>query len=326
MARGRGWRALAFALYCATVFVLLGEMVVRFSGVASRHFYDAVYEPFDADIPYVHKPNLRGVRGWNDTVFDTDALGLRSRQDRESYGAKSAGEYRIAMVGDSVTFGEGVATGEVFSVLVEDRLHGAGRTAVHVFNFGVSGYSVRQMAATVERRVGAVDPDLVLTVLIPADFDLSRTGTLDAAGTVRSSGSSAWVAWLERPLRRLHLVWFLRDASQGWQPTWTSDPIRDVLDSYAYVVRLRESCAARRFACGLVLLSTKIDDGFGPIGARLAQEGLPILDLTRLEQEFTVEEFNAGAHDPHPSARVHRRIADEVAAWILARWPAAAGS
>ena len=44
MTTGRGSRALAFALYCVAVFVLLGEMVVRFSGVATRHFYDPVYE------------------------------------------------------------------------------------------------------------------------------------------------------------------------------------------------------------------------------------------------------------------------------------------
>lgn len=262
----------------------------------------------------------------DDTVFNTDALGLRSRQGGESYGAKRAGEYRVAMVGDSVTFGEGVATGDVFSTLVEDRLHGAGRTSVRVLNFGVSGYSIRQMAAMVERRVVAVDPDLVLTVLIPADFDLSRTGALDASGTVRSSDSSARLAWLERPLRSLHLVWFLRDAYQGWQPTWRSDPIRGIPDSYAYVVRIRETCAARRLACGLVLLSTKIDDGFGPIGAQLAREGLPFLDLTGLKEEFTIAVFNAGPHDPHPSAAVHRRIADELAAWIGERLPAAAGS
>lgn len=316
MTSRRGWRALTFALYCGAVFVVLGEMVARLSGVATRHFYDAVYERFDADIPYVHKANLRGARGWNDTIFNTDALGLRSRQGGEPCGPKRAGEYRVAIVGDSVTFGEGVATADVFSTLVEDRLHQSGRTDVRVFNFGVSGYSVRQMAATVERRVDAVDPDLVLTVLIPADFDLSRIGTLDDSGTVRSSGSSERAAWLQRPLRRLHLVWLLRDAYHAWQPTWTSPPIRDVPESYAYVGRLRATCAARRFACGLVLLSTKIDDGFGPIGAPLTHEGLPVLDLTRLVDEFTIEEFNAGPHDPHPSARVHRRIADELTPWI----------
>jgi len=317
---GGAGRALAFALYCFVAFVVLGEGAVRLSGVASRHLYGPIYERFDGDIPYVHKPNLRRARGWNDTIFNTDALGLRSREGGERYPPKAAGEYRIAMVGDSVTFGEGIATAETFSALVEDRLQAAlDGVRVRVFNFGVSAYSVQQMAVTVERRVAAIEPDLVVTVLIPADFDLSRIGTLDDWGSVRPRGTGEELAWVRHWLRRMHLVYFLLDVERGWLPEWTSAPLDGVPTSYAYVTRLHAACKARHFDCGIGLVSTKIDEGFGPVATALANEGLPILDLTALRDEFTVEQYNAGKHDPHPSAAAHRRIAEELVPWILAR-------
>jgi hypothetical protein len=291
------------------------EGLVRLSGIASRHVPDRVYRFFDADIPYVHAPNLRNVRGWGNTRFDTDALGLRSTAGGEPPAAQPAHAWRVALVGDSVTFGEGVATADVFAERLRQRL---ASSDIHVLNFGVSGYSVRQIAATVDRRVGVAAPDLVVIALLPADFELARTGTLDAWGSVRPSGGSDALEWLKVPLRRLHLPYALLDLARGPRAGWRSLPIADVPASFSYVASLPATCDARRLACAVVLLSTKIDDGFGPIAEPLRRLGLPLLDLTHLKDAFTTEAFDAGPYDPHPSAAVHARIAEALAPWILA--------
>ena len=284
------------------------------SGVASRHLPDRVFEYGGVDLPYVYKPNLRGVRGWQNTRFDTDARGLRSRPDVAPGAHEDAGAFRIALVGDSITFGEGVATADTFAERLADRLRASG---VRVFNFGVAGYSVREIAATVARRVAVVDPDLVLVTLIPADFELARTGTLDAFGSIRPTGGSDTLEWLKIPLRRLHLPYALLDLARGPRPGWRTVPIVGVPASFSYVDDLRATCAERGFACGLVLFSTKTDDGFGPVDGRLRARGWPVLDLTRLKDDFSTEAFDAGPYDPHPSAAVHARIAERLAPWIV---------
>jgi hypothetical protein len=74
-------------------------------------------------------------------------------------------------------------TDDTFVRVLEDALGRAhGPTRVRVLNSGVSAYSVREMAATLEHRMLAVAPDLVVLCIIPGDFTLSRTPGVDDAG------------------------------------------------------------------------------------------------------------------------------------------------
>src|ERR1700749_2603693 len=106
-------RLLLLVYLSAATFALL-EVGVRVSGYSEHHLCGPIYARFEEapeEIPYVHRPNLSGARGRGLSVVNTDSLGLRSIVAGESYGARGQGEYRIAVVGDSVTFGEGVREG-----------------------------------------------------------------------------------------------------------------------------------------------------------------------------------------------------------------------
>ena len=114
---------------------------MRVSGYSEHHLCDPIYTRFDAapeEIPYVHRPNLSGARGRGLSVVNTDSLGLRSATAGETYGPRARGEYRVAVVGDSVTFGEGVREGgETFAKVLESSLNQRQTGArVRVFNFG----------------------------------------------------------------------------------------------------------------------------------------------------------------------------------------------
>src|ERR1051325_5536319 len=107
-------RRLLFALYLSAATFALLEVGVRVSGYSGHHLCDPIYMRFEAapeEIPYVHRPNLSGARGRGLSVVNTDSLGLRSTASGETYGPRAADEYRVAVVGDSVTFDEGVRDG-----------------------------------------------------------------------------------------------------------------------------------------------------------------------------------------------------------------------
>src|SRR5205085_12034351 len=104
-------KRLLLALYLSAATLALLEVGVRVSGYSEHHLCDPIYTRFEdapEEIPYVHRPNLSGARGRGLSVVNTDSLGLRSTTAGETYGPPRKGEYRIAVVGDSVTFGEGV--------------------------------------------------------------------------------------------------------------------------------------------------------------------------------------------------------------------------
>ncbi|HYY99252.1 MAG TPA: SGNH/GDSL hydrolase family protein [Pyrinomonadaceae bacterium] len=321
-------KRLLLALYVSAATLALLEVGVRLSGYSEHHLCDPIYARFDAapeEIPYVHRPNLRGARGRGLSSVDTDSLGLRSDVSGETYGPRREGEYRVTVVGDSVTFGEGVREGrDTFAKVLEASLNrGREGARARVFNFGASAYSVRVMEATLRRRMLAVEPNLVLLAIIPADFNLNRTPGVDSYGHLSDDKLSGFLARDSpaRPLlRKLHALYLLRDVIYPLLDR--GEKAEDVIgrggvpDSYSFVKAFAEDARQSGVDCRVVLLPSQ-GAGFGRVVERLRDDGVPFIDLSALAGEFTPEQFRASRFDRHPSALVHRRIGEALADYIL---------
>ena len=75
---------------------------------------------------------------------------------------------RVAVVGDSFTFGWGVDDGEAWPAQLENLLGEAGKPA-YVFNLGQPGNGPLEYADVVERVLPVLEPDLVIVGLLQAD-------------------------------------------------------------------------------------------------------------------------------------------------------------
>jgi hypothetical protein len=85
--------------------------------------------------------------------------------------ARLAG-YRILTIGDSFTFGLGVAQWDTWSAKLEQLLRTEyPERRISVVNGGVSGYSARQIRQRFEELLPAVDPDLVILGLTAETFN-----------------------------------------------------------------------------------------------------------------------------------------------------------
>lgn len=97
------------------------------------------------------------------------SAGLR---DREYSLDKPAGTFRIAMVGDSVTFGYRCPRAQTHPKFLERFLR-ALRTPdapkFEVMNFGVTGYNAREIGETLRSRVPPFCPDLVVWTYVAND-------------------------------------------------------------------------------------------------------------------------------------------------------------
>ena len=317
-------RTFLVAAWVALLAVLGLEGAVRIWGYAEHNIYDPIYTSFDGtpDIPYVHKPNLKAARARGLSVINTDSLGLRAKSAGASYGAKRPGEYRIAIVGDSCTFGEGVPrTEDTFPQVLEAALNKQQAVTVKVFNFGASAYSVKEMTATLEYRMLDVEPDLVIMALIPQDFDLSRVPTIDSSGYFVDRRLPSRVNFtVLNILRRVHLVYVLRDLGSRWFPAShaSAPPLSSgqVPESYRHLYHFKE-VAAQRGLSYVVVLVPMGENAWGALPSRLARDSIRHIDLAHLNKEFTGEQFMASRFDPHPSAAVHRRIGETLADYVI---------
>lgn len=324
-------KKLRYALYLVTVSFVLAELAVRLSGYAGHHLCDPIYQPFadSADIPYVHKPGLHQARARGFAIINTDAMGLRSVSVGEQCGPHQDREYRIALVGDSVTFGEGVArTEETYAQVLEQTLsRRQGAVKARVFNFAASAYSVKVMAATLRHRMLAIQPDLVVMAIIPSDFDLNRTPAVDAHGNLTDNKLSGFLARNSalRPwLRKVHLFYLLRDlVYPRLDNTRKAEDILaagDLPTSFEYLKDFRAAAKENGLPYRLVLLPS-LRSRFHDLTSRLRAEGLDFVDLEPLRQHFTDAEFRASRFDTHPSAAVHRAIGEALAENILVTLP-----
>jgi len=92
----------------------------------------------------------------------SNSLGFRDRE----IPPKSPGRYRIVVVGDSFTYGQGVAEEERFSNLVEQFLG----QKYEVFNFGRRGNNMPEHLQVLEQAL-TVSPDFVLLQLYINDWE-----------------------------------------------------------------------------------------------------------------------------------------------------------
>lgn len=95
---------------------------------------------------------------WKRDHLRLNSLGYR---DREFQPAKPDGAYRIAALGDSFTFGQGIDEEKRFSNLIAERLK-ARQPAVEVLNFGRAGDNTTDQLRALNQTVLALRPDFVL--------------------------------------------------------------------------------------------------------------------------------------------------------------------
>ncbi|MCP4804960.1 MAG: SGNH/GDSL hydrolase family protein [Proteobacteria bacterium] len=124
----------------------------------------------DAELIYVPRPGASVEMDYGPAAFD--AAGMRE----DALVPLSSAEPRIAMLGDSLVWGELVAQPDSLPARLEDEL------GLPVLNFGVTGYDTVQEAAWYERAVRPYAPDVVVLVFCLNDL-LTMSGPFHLTAT-----------------------------------------------------------------------------------------------------------------------------------------------
>ena len=122
------------------------------------------YLTYDDVMGWTLGPNRKSANG----LYYSSVEGIRAPREGVSF-AKTSTKTRIALVGDSFTFGDNVAYEESWGYLLEKALG----PEFEVLNFGVSGYGVDQAYLRYEKDVRSWHPKVVIFGLISDDVERS---------------------------------------------------------------------------------------------------------------------------------------------------------
>lgn len=119
----------------------------------------------DEELVFRHKSSWE--KRYGGVLVTYNERGLRDRPILP----KAEGEYRILALGDSVTFGWGVAQDKIFAVRLEQLLVSRLRRSVRVINSGVGAYNTVQEVTYFKREGISLQPNLVLLTYVQNDIE-----------------------------------------------------------------------------------------------------------------------------------------------------------
>ncbi len=183
---------LVFFEVCARVAVRSEQFVLKLYSDDNERFWRLWFaqraRPEDqAAVFYCHQysstrgwsitPNLRDVHCMPthpDKFLNTNAHGLRGR--REFSYERTPGQKRVAVFGDSFTFGEEVSDNETYLAYLAEQFPDS-----EIMNFGVRGYGYDQMLLYLKEEGVRYHPDVVVLAFNKLDLSRDRLAFRDAA-------------------------------------------------------------------------------------------------------------------------------------------------
>ena len=244
-------------------------------------------------------------------------------RDREPLPAGAPNVYRIAVAGDSFTFGWGIESADqIYTSLLEDQLNAAakpGAPQFDVLNFGVAGYNAIEEAAVIEHKAMPWNPNLIVIGYFLNDPELeqyqpARTLYLEPRWWQHSFALRAFRRiWYERQIanhgggnefRYLHA-----DGRDEW---------RSVLSAFG---RIRQAAAKRKIPVIVAIFpeppldswsTYQYDDLHAKVAATANEFGFHPVDLLEPFRRYDARQLRLAPEDNHATPLGHKIAAREL--------------
>jgi len=156
-----------FGLATASLAVTAGvvELAVRWVNPQDLHRDEGLWAP-DPERAFRLAPGFRGTEVSHEFRVSI-AINSRGLRDREMAPAKPPGTVRMLVVGDSFTYGSGVAAADTYPKRLERLLAERAGVRVEVINAGVSGYGTVHEAAFLRAEGWGYEPDVLVLQMFP---------------------------------------------------------------------------------------------------------------------------------------------------------------
>lgn len=271
---------------------------------------------------------------WMRTQVRHNHYGYRGAEFAEE---KPPGVYRVAVMGDSYTYGNGVPEDRRFSNLMGEALRDR---HVEVLNFGFPGNNWPEHVKTLERKVLRLRPDFVLlqwgTNDVELDRDVAGRPTVPPVLSNRTMHdalyrTSALYTIVNAQWIRIQLLRQMGDTYPGYMTRLYADPRSEgAVTAAAAMRRFIDLCRSRGVGVGLVLFpdaGVSLGEGYAyrflhdRAQAICAEQAITCVDL--LPAFAPVEGQHAlwaSPLDSHPNVRANQIAADEILKTFAPAW------
>lgn len=279
------WKQVLFAAVPTLALLAVFEIAVRIHAGGRIETITGVagWKTADWEGLTYHWDRFHPSFGWTNQPGYTSGEQVPFRVTINNQGLRGATDYavaapsgvaRLAVFGDSTTFGEEVDDDETVPAYLEAALRDS-----EVLNFGVHGYGLGQMMLRLEEEGFAFAPDHVIIVaLIPQDVGRTSVHFFTHAKPVFSVDeqglridnwpvrSDAELPWLVRS--SFAAAWLWARPSLG-PPATRSGAI---VAGHAILQRIGRACAEREIGWSLVLIATPETLDLLPVHAALREQ------------------------------------------------------
>lgn len=314
-------RGIGAFLVATLVFLAIAELGLR-AWLANHVIYDVEMSRYaqlvklespNPEIGHVHRPGAQAHLMGVDVTINSDGL----RDVEHTRERRADGRKRIAVLGDSLTFGWGVEREDTFAALLGGLL--GGDRAVEIVNFGTGNYDTTQEVALFREKGLAYRPDEVFLFYFINDAEpVPRKSPLAFLANFRVT-TFYWSRLRElfssrsgNEDFRTYYANLYRDGAPGWEATRKA--LRD----------LAALCRERGIALRVVLLPELHDlvdypfqEAHEKVARVLRDENVPVLDLApAFADQRDPHSLWVSLDDAHPNAKAHRLIAERSAAFL----------
>lgn len=277
---------------------------------SSRYHLEKIPDP---DLVYKHRPGLHRI--YQGVTVTTNELGLRDRPLER----KGEREFRILVLGDSVTFGWGVAEEETFVRRLEKKLALEVGGTVRTVNAGVGSYNTVIEGAFFKKYVDVINPDVVILLYTPNDTE--RILPPFDPWSARSLRGKSPPETLNLILRRswTYRLWLFVSGRLGDGRTYDARS-RGMRESMAALSDIALMCHEKgiKFITFVYRRTQKSDDDgsivlFSEVAKVGAAAGFPTVDVGSWWSGIDMRSVTNSVVDSHPNAKGHEILANGIA-------------
>ena len=261
-------------------------------------------------------PNLATPNGNPQLELFTNGHGMA---DREYPLAKPGDAWRVALLGDSITRGQGAPAGRNYETLLEDHLNARhaskGGQRVEILNFAVGGYRITQIVDAALEWAPTFEPDVYVVPFSELTvFD--RWG--DHVTTLVQNGIDLKYDYLRQLVRESGL--------RPDDPSGTADAklARFRLPTLRWALHeIRERARQDDARLVVVLLANGndpeiLEEEFAGVRELLTREGVPFIDLLDAFADLeNPRAYRVGDNNLHPNEAGHRVLFERLYAELL---------
>ena len=238
---------------------------------------------------------------------------------------KAAGTFRILVLGDSFTFGEGVKWQDTFVKRLERLLAAGAESSIEVLNFGVSGWTSKSEVRFLEQAGLAFQPDLVLVVYVLNDTKYRPRleiwedfrAAYEPEGVLRHSYFASWIyARVARHVRGQRYVEALVEGALAQRRHWNK-----MLSELVAGKRIAAE-AGSGYAVAIFPFMYRLDDSYPfavihrMVEEALREHGIPVADLFPAFEGESYTRLWVHPSDQHPNDRAHAIAARAIADFL----------